>query len=129
MADLETHSLWATLLGLAGLVVLYYAGTRGILVLTSRAAGRWYRRALVSLSFAGLFAPSLLGVGHGGILPAPAWIVAIEYAREGIWAGVVRWGLVPILATWLVFFVFSSLSSVLSKKNNNKKVDTHGKEP
>lgn len=128
MENAETHSLWTTLLGLAGLVVLYYAGTRGILVVTKRIAGRWYRRALVSLSFAGLFAPSLLGVGHGGILPGPAWMVAIEYAREGLWAGVVRWGLVPILATWLVFFALASLSSVLSK-NNNKKVDTHGKEP
>jgi hypothetical protein len=128
MAEVETPSMLGVLLGIAGTVLLYYAGTRGILLLTSSLAGRWHRRALVSLSFAALFAPSLMGVGHGGIFPVPAWVVAIEYASAGMWPGVLRWGLAPILVTWLVFFALSSVSSVLSK-NNNKKVDTHGKQP
>lgn len=116
------------LLGIAGLVVMYYLGTRGVLVATSKFSGRWYRRALVSLSFAVLFAPSLAGVGHGGVFPAPAWIVAFEYAKAGIGAGVLRWGLVPIVVTWIILFSLSSFVSALSK-NNNKKVDAHGEDP
>lgn len=128
MEDSEAHSLFTMLLGIAALVVVYYLGTRGVLLVTRKHAGRWHRRALVSLSFAVLFAPSLAGVGHGGILPAPAWTVAIEYARAGMGAGVLRWGLIPIIVTWFIFFTLSSFSSALSK-NNNKKVDTHGEDP
>jgi hypothetical protein len=128
MQDLEPLSMWGTLLGLIAVVLFYYAGTRGVFALTSGLAGRWHRSLIVSLSFAVLFAPSLLGFGHAGVVPAPAWFVAIEYAREGIWSGVVRWGLLPVLLTWVVFFAVSSFSSALSK-NNNKKVDAHGKEP
>lgn len=128
MVDLESYKLWQVVLGVVGLVLLYYAGTRGVIVLTRRWVGLWHRRAVISLSLAVLFAPSLAGVGHAGVLPAPAWLVATQYANEGIGAGVWKWGLLPIIATWGAFFVLATVGAVLSK-NNNKKVDTHGENP
>lgn len=127
MTETAEPALWQVVLYLTGIVVVYYAGTRGIVVATRRFQGRWWRRALVSLTLAILFAPSLAVVGHGGIIPAPAWVVGIEYADAGIWTGVMRWSVAPMLAVWGILFVLSSLGAVLSK-NKNKKVDTHGKE-
>jgi hypothetical protein len=128
MNDLESYTLSKLLLGIAVTVLVYYGGTRGVIVCTQRWAGRWYRRALVSLSFAVLFAPSLTGVGHGGVLPVPAWTAAGVYAGEGIWKGFVMAGVVPIVITWVFFFVITSFASLMSKNKNNK-VDIYGKEP
>jgi hypothetical protein len=128
MDELREYPLWLVFARLVGLVLLYYTGTRGVLVLTERHAGRRWRRALVTLSFAFLFAPSVTAVGHGGIFPGPAWMVGMVYIQEDAWRGAVQWGLTPILATWAVFFVLATLGALMSKNKNNK-VDTHGKEP
>ena len=126
MENLESYKLWHVLVGVAGLVVVYYLGTRGVSLLTQE-WNCWSRRAVVTLSNAVLFAPSVAGAGHGGIFPMPAWMAAWQYATEGIWKGVAWYGVVPMLVTWAVFFVFASLYPLMSK-NKNKKVDTHGKE-
>jgi hypothetical protein len=129
MEDLESYKLWKGLLGIAGLVLLYYAGTRGVVVLTRRWAGRWYRRVLVSLSFAALFAPSFIGVGaHGGFFPSPAWVTALDTASRNRWADFFTWGLAPIGIMWVAFFSVSSFMSLMSNNKNYKKVDTYGKE-
>lgn len=128
MEDLESYKLWKVLLGIVGFVLLYYFGTRGVLLATQRHAGRWYRHAIVSLSFAALLAPSLAGVGHGGLMPAPAWMVAVQYATEHRWEGFWKAGVLPVLITWAIFFAMASFKSHMSKNKNNK-VDTHGKEP
>jgi hypothetical protein len=124
MGELEEVSLFLVVLRVIGFVLLYYVGTRGVILLTRRYAGRWYRRALVSLSFAVLFAPSVIGVGaHGGIMPVPAWMAAAESARHGWWS-VFFVALGAIVATAILLFLVASLMS----KNNNNKADTHGKE-
>lgn len=113
MEDLESFRLWHVLLGIVGYVLLYYVGTRGVLLATRRYEGRWYRRAIVSLSFATLFAPSLAGVGHGGLMPVPAWMVAVQLATENGWVGFWQAGILPIVLTWAAFFVGASLVSKL----------------
>ena len=115
----EEVSLLEGLLRIVWVVLLYYAGTRGILVLTRRHAGRWYRRALVSCSFAALFAPSITGVGaHGGLFPAPAWVTALDTASRGRWADLTVWGLIPIGIAWIVFFGLASLELFMSNNKN-----------
>jgi hypothetical protein len=115
------------LLRIAGVVILYYAGTRGVIVLTRKCAGRWYRRALVSFSFALLFAPSVIGGGgHGSLFPAPAWMAAVDAIDRGRWSDLANWGLVPIAGTWLLCLVVSSLFVMSQNKKN--KVDAHAKE-
>ena len=113
MEDLEGTALWKPMLMVVGYVFLYYVGTRGVLLLTRRHTGRWYRRAIVSMSFAVLFAPSLAGVGHGGLMPAPAWMVAVQLATENGWVGFWQAGVFPMLVTWAIFFVVASLVSKL----------------
>jgi hypothetical protein len=128
MGEPETYGLWKILLGIAGVTLLYYGGTRGVLALTRAHAGRWYRRFVVALSFAALFSPSIVGIGaHGGFMPVPAWVTAIETASRGRWVDFITWGLAPIAATWVIFFVAASMMSQKSN-NKNKKVDTNGKE-
>lgn len=126
MEDLEAYKLWHVLLGIAGIVLLYYGGTRGVYTFTERLHG-WQQCALRSLSLAILLAPSLAGAGHGGVFPAPAWMVALQYASEDLPNGVVRWGLVPIAATWVILFAAMSVA-LLTSKNKNNKVDSYGKE-
>src|SRR5688572_2115338 len=111
MEDLEGTALWKPMLVVVSHVLLYYAGTRGVLLLTRRHAGRWYRRALVSFSFAALFAPSVIGVGaHGGILPVPAWMAAVESFRHEWWE--LFWlALGSIGITAIIFFVIASFMS------------------
>ncbi|MGH8482294.1 MAG: hypothetical protein ACRES8_07530 [Nevskiaceae bacterium] len=123
----EEVSLFEGLLRIVGIVLAYYIGTRGLILLTRRHEGRWYRRALLSLSFALLFAPSVTGVGHGGVVPAPAWVTALDTATRGRWGDFLTWGLFPVAATWIVFF---GLASLMFKSNDNKnnKVDNHGRE-
>jgi hypothetical protein len=116
------------LLQIVLIVLGYYIGTRGILVATRRYSGQWQRRALVSLSFAVLFAPSVAGVGHGGLLPMPAWIVAGYYVSEGLREGALWWGVIPMLVTWVTFFGVATIWSFMSKNKNNK-VDTNGNKP
>jgi len=124
----EELSLVEGLLRMVGVVLLYYAGTRGVLVLTRKHAGTWLRRALVSLSFAVLFAPSLTGVGHGGVMLAPAWVVALDTANRGRWDDVLVWGLFPITLAWIVFVGMASVASLTSNNNKKNKVDNHGRE-
>lgn len=123
----EEVSLIEGLLRTVGVVLLYYMGTRGIVVLTRPYAGRWYRRALVSLSFAVLFAPSLAGVGHGAVVPVPAWVTALDTASRWRGGDFLTWGLLPIAVTWVVFFGLASLAH-MSNNNKKNKVDNHGRE-
>jgi hypothetical protein len=114
------------LLRLALVVMLYYAGTRGVLVLTRKYSGRWTRRVVVAFSFAVLFAPSIAGVGHGGLIPVPAWATAVDTAVRGRWLDFGTWGLLPILVTWVLFLALAWLGSLMFHNKNNNKVDTHG---
>ena len=114
------------LVRLALVVVLYYVGTRGVLVLTRRYAGRWFRRLVVTFSFAVLFAPSVAGVGHGGLIPVPAWATAIDTAYRGRWLDFCTWGLLPIVATWVLLIALVSLVTLILHNKKNNKVDSHG---
>jgi hypothetical protein len=81
----------------------------------------------VSLSFAVLFAPSLTGVGHGTVVPVPAWVTALDTASRGRWEDLLTWGLLPIAVTWVAFFGLALLAR-MSNNNKNNKVDNHGRE-
>lgn len=127
MDDLESYKLWHVLAGITGLVLLYYVGIRGVSLLTQH-WGHWQRRAIVALSYGVLFAPSIAGIGsHGGLMPVPAWMTAVDTASRGRWYDFATWGLFPILLTWAVIFVSTSVSHLMSNKKNNK-ADTNGKE-
>jgi hypothetical protein len=126
MDDLESYKLWYVLAGITGLVVLYYVGTRGVFLLTQRWSD-WKRRTALTLSFAVLFAPSIAGIGsHGGIMPVPAWVTAIDTANRGRWHDFLTWGLSPIAVTWAVLFLLVCLSHLMSNNKNNK-VDTNAR--
>jgi hypothetical protein len=125
----EEVSLLEGLLRIVAVVLIYYMGTRGVIVLTRRFAGRTWRRALVSLSLAVLFAPSVVPFGaHGGHLPVPAWVATVVYMTENAGVGVVGYGVVPTLVSWAVFFAVASVVHLMSNNKKNNKVDAHGKE-
>lgn len=91
-------ALWIGYLGLASLCAW------GALRIT-RSAVSWQRRAAVSLVLAIFFAPSAVGAGHGGGI-GPAWIALFQMFPFKL-------GVVPILVTFVAFFVIGSVAGWL----------------
>jgi hypothetical protein len=96
----------------AGLWLSYVAfaalGTWAVLRI-SRGQTAPFRRACVCLLLAVFFAPSVVGMGHGGGI-GPAWMALFQVFP-------IKLGVVPILVTFVTFFgVSSAIAAVRGSK-------------
>lgn len=100
-------------------VVAGSAAIWGTFVLTRKYSGLRTRRALISLVASMLFAPSMIGAGHGFAF-GPAWYAAYQQAslEGGSTFGFWMLGLAPILTCAAVFLGAGEIWLLVRKKRS-----------
>ncbi len=107
-----TSEQWLILLILAGYALVGSVAIWGVCVVMKSFAGRWQRRAAVSLVAAVFFTPGVYVGNNGGLIPVPMWMsigqmTSDAILRPGLWTA----GVAPIVVIFALLFIIGSIVS------------------